>query len=76
MFCTGQPVTEVTVGKDTASEVARLFLQEREREGVLSDITEVSLSAGVAAGPLPLPPPPLTDCSDSLHPPSGEPLSQ
>ena len=36
-------MTEVVVKKDTVSEVVRLFLQERVREGTLLDITEVTI---------------------------------
>ena len=45
-YCAGQPVTEVVVKKDTASEVARLFLQERMKEGAIADISEVCSDTG------------------------------
>ena len=37
----GQPVTEVVVKRDTAGEVARLFLMEREKEGAIPGMKEV-----------------------------------
>jgi hypothetical protein len=37
----GQPVTEVVVTRSTASEVARLFLQERLKEGAMPHLSQV-----------------------------------
>ena len=76
-YCAGQPVTEVVVKKDTASEVARLFLQERVKEGALGDISEVCPMTQ-AANPCfkdPLPHIP-TDCPQTVHPSSGVPEAQ